>query len=249
MSKLPIVCIPSNYIREPAGAPIHAVRNQYIRALVEVVQCIPLIIPAIGDKFDLRQIADKIDGILLTGAPSHVNPATYGAERDFEPECLDIERDETSLPIIRNAIDLDIPTFAICRGFQELNVTCGGTLHQFVHKLPGHLDHRAQRDLPHEQRYELLRHKVRAQTGGLFEKIGLPQKFDTNSLHQQGIDKLGSGLFVEGIAEDGLIEAVSMPGKRFILGTQWHPEGDFWKNPVDLALLQAFGNVLHGKKN
>ena len=81
----------------------------------------------------------------------------------------------------------------------------------------------------------------------MFERLKLPGEFTVNSIHQQGIDKLGSGLFAEGIcSEDGLIEAVSIPGKRFILGTQWHPEGDFWLNPSSRALFEEFGRVVHG---
>ena len=246
MSHLPVVCIPANRI-DYQDASVHAVKHQYVRPLVEIVNCIPLIIPAIGKDFDLRSIAHKIDGILLTGAPSHVCPTHYGATRDFEESFLDVDRDETDLPLIRTAIEMDIPLFAICRGFQELNVVCGGTLHQYVHKQPGKLDHRAPKDMPPAQQYEALQHNVRTQAGGLFERLGLPQKFQTNSLHQQGIDKLGAGLFVEGVSEDGLVEAVSMPNKRFIFGTQWHPEGDFWLNPVSVSLFEEFARVLGQK--
>ncbi len=245
MSDLPIVCIPCNHVKEPQGIPIFAVRDQYVRPLIEIVKCVPLLIPALGRNFSLKSIAHKIDGILLTGAPSHVDPVNYGATCEFESESLDIDRDQTDLPLIRDVIEMDIPMIAICRGFQEMNVACGGTLHQFVHKVPGKLDHRAPLNLPHAQRYEMHQHNIRTQAGGMFERLGLPQKFSTNSLHLQGIDKLGAGLFVEGICEDGLIEAISVPGKKFILGTQWHPEGDFWLNPVSTALFEEFARVLH----
>ena len=117
MSKLPIVCIPCNRI-EFQKASAHLVKHQYVNALLEVVKCVPLLIPAIGDKFDLKSIAGKIDGILLTGASSNVCPTNYGAERVFDEHDLDKDRDETSLPLIRAAIKMDIPLFAICRGFQ-----------------------------------------------------------------------------------------------------------------------------------
>jgi putative glutamine amidotransferase len=246
MSDLPIVCVPANRV-EFEGASVHAVKQQYTHALTEIVKCVPLMIPAIGKDFDLKSIASKIGGILLTGSPSHVNPSCYGAERDFEPEALDLDRDETNLPLIREAIALDIPMFAVCRGFQELNVVCGGTLHQYVHNLPGMLDHRKPKDAPVSKMYQIQQHNILTQKGGLFERLKLPQKFMVNSLHQQGIDKLGKGLFVEGKSEDGLIEAVSMPGKRFIFGTQFHPEGDFWLNPVSRILFEEFGRVLHKK--
>lgn len=246
MPSLPIVCIPCNRI-EYQKASSHLVKHQYIRPLLEIVKCVPLLIPAIGKDFDLKSIAGKIDGILLTGSSSNVCPAYYGAEREFEGRDLDTDRDETTLPLIRSAIELDMPVFAICRGFQEMNVACGGTLHQFVQKQPGKLDHRGDYSLPVKEQYEIQKHKIRSQKGGMFERLGLPQEFITNSLHQQGVDKPGSGLFVEGISEDGLIEAFSVPKKRFVLGTQWHPEGDFWLNPTSVALFEAFGRALRGK--
>ncbi len=248
----PIVCILANNILQN-NAPAQAVKQQYILPLVEVADAAPLMLPAIGENFSLKSIASRIDGLLLTGSPSHVNPANYGCERLFEDERLDTVRDATSLPLLRDALELDIPTLAICRGFQEMNVAFGGTLHQFVHKLPGKLDHREPEKFRKpensgaKEQYEYQAHNIRAQTGGLFEKLGLPQKFMTNSLHTQGADKIGKGLFVEGICEDGLVEALSAPGKRFFLGVQWHPEGDFRRNPVSKQIFEAFGRALHRK--
>lgn len=243
MARKPLVGIPCSSI-EFQQSPAHAVKHQYVRPILEIVGGVPLLIPAIGKDFDLKDVAGKIDGLLLTGASSNVCPTNYGCEREFEEHDLDKNRDETSLPLIRAAIELDIPMFAICRGFQEMNVACGGTLHQFVQKLPGKLDHRPNYDLPVKERYELQRHKIRTQGSGLFERIGLPPEFTSNSMHQQGIDRLAPGLFVEGICEDGLIEAISVPGKRFILGTQFHPEGDYWLNPASLKMFEAFAKAL-----
>ncbi len=243
MKNKPLICIPCNSI-EFQQVPAHAVKHSYVQPILEIVGGVPLLIPAIGNDFDLKSIAHRIDGLLLTGASSNVCPTHYGATRAFEEHDLDKGRDATSLPLIRAAIELDIPLFAICRGFQEMNVACGGTLHQFVQKLPGKLDHRADDALEEKESYKLQRHKIRTQKGGLFERIGLPQEFTSNSLHQQGIDKLAPGLFVEGVCEDGLIEAVSVPGKRFILGTQFHPEGDFRLNPTSLKLFEGFAEAL-----
>ena len=246
MSK-PVVCIPCNRI-EFQKAPTHAVKNQYVRPLLEIVDCIPVLIPAIGENFDLKSIAHWIDGILLTGSTSNVCPTRYGAKREFEEHDLDISRDETTLPLIQSAIEMDIPLFAICRGFQEMNVALGGTLHQFVQKIPGKKDHRADYTLPMDEWYLPDKHKIHSQKGGVFERLGLPTEFFVNSIHQQGIDRLGTGLFVEGIAEDGIIEAISVPGKRFIFGAQWHPEGDFWVNPPDKILFEEFGRALRKNK-
>ena len=246
-SKIPVVAIPANFL-EFRDAPSHIAKNTYIHALMDVAKCLPIIIPAIGKKFDLKNIAGRIDGILLPGATSNVCPSNYGADREFDEEDLDVERDKTNLPLIRAAIKMDIPLFAICRGFQELNVACGGTLHQHVENLPGKLDHRRNKALPLNEQFLELRHKVHVQKGGIFEKLGLPKEFKTNSLHQQGVNKLGKGLRIEGISEDGIVEAVSYPKKRFVMGVQWHPEADYWLNPSNKKLFEAFAKVLHGKK-
>lgn len=247
MPATPVVCIPCNRV-EFERASAHLVKHQYVRPLLEIVKCVPLLIPAVGADFDLKSIAGKIDGLLLTGSISNVCPSHYGAAREFEERDLDIHRDATTLPLIRAAIEMDMPVIAICRGFQEMNVALGGTLHQHVHKQQGKLDHRGDYSLPVKEQYEVQKHKMRRQKGGMFERLGLPEEFSTNSLHQQGIDKLAPGLFVEAVcSDDGLIEAVSVPGKRFILGTQWHPEGDFHLNPVSRALFEEFGRVVRGK--
>ena len=254
----PIVCILANraLINKAEG---QGIKRQYIVPLIEIAGAAPLILPAIGNSiggkgFSIKSIASKIDGLLLTGSPTHVNPANYNGKREFEDALLDDNRDATSLQLLRDAMELDIPTLAICRGFQELNVACGGTLHQFVHRQPGKFDHRE----PEQYRvdpdakgviaqYEHQAHNIRTQPGGLFEKLGLPQKFMTNSLHTQGVDKVGKGLFVEGICEDGLVEAVSVPGRHFFLGVQWHPEGDYRINPVSKKIFEAFASALHAR--
>lgn len=246
MSSLPVVCIPCNRV-EYQKASSHLVKHQYIRPLLEIVKCVPLLIPAIGRDFDLKGIAGKIDGLLLTGSTSNVCPTHYGAVREFEEHDLDKDRDDTALPLIKTAIGMDIPLFAICRGFQELNVACGGTLHQRVQNQPGKLDHRGDYSLPVKEQLERRAHKIHAQKGGLFERLKLPAEFAANSSHEQGIDQLASGLFAEGISEDGLIEAVSVPKKRFMMGVQWHPEGDFWLNSTSVTLFEGFGLALRGK--
>ena len=243
MSKKPVILIPCNYV-EVQETPAHVVKQQYIRPVVEILKATPLLIPAIGNDFNFQSIANMVDGILLTGSPSHVAPACYGAPRAFAASDLDEARDGTTLPLLKTAIERDIPTFAICRGFQELNVACGGTLHQYVHEVKGKNDHRRNKDIPLPKEYERQAHPVRTEKGGWFEKLGLPAEFKVNSLHTQGIDQLGRGLHIEARAEDGLIEAISMPGKRFILGMQWHPEGDFFLNPPDRKLFEAFAACL-----
>lgn len=241
--KRPIICLPCNII-DLAGLPAHVVRDTYIRAIEEVIGGVPLLIPALGKHFDFADIAKRVDGIMLTGSPSHVSPSCYGEERVFGEEELDLKRDATTLPMIKAAIKMNKPIMAICRGFQELNVVMGGTLHQRVHELPGKNDHRARKGMPLKDIYEMKSHDVLLEKGGMLEKMGLPKKFKVNTLHQQGINRLGKGLRVEALSDDGVIEAISIPGKKFVVGTQWHPEGDWYLNKPSRRILAAFGEAM-----
>jgi len=246
--KKPVVLIPSNIIYNN-GMPCHFVRDTYVQALLEVAGCSPLIMPVTNGTFDFEKVADFVDGILLTGSPSNVCPSNYGAERVFDEKLLDLTRDATTLPLIRRAVEKDLPLIAICRGFQEMNVSLGGSLHQKVQEVPGKRDHREPQSDNLKIVYETPAHKVHTEKGGLFEKIGLPSEFEVNSLHQQGVDRLGNGLHVEAVSDDGLIEAFSVPGKRFILGVQWHPEGDFQLNGSSRKIFEAYGEALRGKQD
>lgn len=243
MKKKPVVAIVCNRIRVD-DTTAHGVKQQYVRPLVEVVGAAPVLLPAIGGDFDFAPLAGVVDGVLLTGSFSNVAPALYGAERKFAEGELDTDRDATVMPFLKTVLERDIPLFAICRGFQELNVALGGTLHQFVHELPGMADHRGDKSLPLEKRFQPGAHDMITAPGGLFGRIGMPGRFAVNTLHNQGIDRLGASLRVEARAPDGLIEAVSVEGKRFALGVQWHPEGDFWLNPSSKILFEAFREAM-----
>jgi putative glutamine amidotransferase len=158
------------------------------------------------------------------------------------PDTLhDPARDAVALPLLRAAVKADLPVLAICRGIQELNVALGGTLHQNLHLVPGRLDHRAPKIEALDERYAHRAHSVALTAGGVFEKLAGARELTVNSLHSQGIDRLGSRLFVEGIAPDGQIEAVSLPQARFIVGVQWHPEFRFADDPFSAKLFAAFG--------
>jgi putative glutamine amidotransferase len=242
MSKIKTVLIPANTI-DYDGLPAHVIRDTYARAVFEVCGAVPLVLPVLGKGLPFDDILAEVDGVMLTGSPSHLAPACYGAPQSFPDKDLDVARDSTTLPLIGRVIALDKPMLAICRGFQELNVAQGGTLHQKIHGIAGKQDHRSI-DGPLQKAYEHQAHKIIAEKGGVFEKIGLPATFTVNSLHQQGIDKLGRDLHVEARAEDGIIEAVSIPGRKFVLGTQYHPEADWKLNPQSVAVLKAFAKNL-----
>ncbi|MBF0643676.1 gamma-glutamyl-gamma-aminobutyrate hydrolase family protein, partial [Pseudomonas protegens] len=147
------------------------------------------------------------------------------------------------LPLLRAAIAAGVPVLGICRGFQEMNVAFGGSLHQKVHELPGYMDHREADDPRIEVQYAPA-HPVAIQPGGVFEAMGLGGEIQVNSIHSQGVDRLAPGLRVEAVAPDGLIEALSVEhSKAFAFGVQWHPEWQVLSNPAYLRIFQAFGDA------
>jgi putative glutamine amidotransferase len=236
----PIIAIPT-CLRKVNERVFHAVNDRYLNAIIDATDCLPILIPAIGVKRDLRPVLDSIHGLLLTGSPSNVHPSQYGAE-PCHPDILhDPERDATTLPLIREAVRRDIPVLAICRGIQELNVALGGTLHQRVHELPGRLNHRSRRDSP-DGPYGPA-HSVVLSAGGILASLAGTTEVMVNSLHSQGIDRQAPALFVEAVAPDGQIEAVSLPEARFVLGVQWHPEFKVLDNPLSRAIFRLFAEA------
>jgi putative glutamine amidotransferase len=148
------------------------------------------------------------------------------------------------LPLLRAAIAAGKPVLAICRGFQELNVALGGSLHQAVHEIPGRLDHREPQDAPPEVEYGPA-HAIAIGPQGLLGRLSGMREAMTNSLHHQGIDRLAPMLMADAQAPDGQIEAVSMPrAKGFVLGVQWHPEWRWAENPLSSAIFTGFGRAL-----
>lgn len=143
-----------------------------------------------------------------------------------------------------------MPVLAVCRGFQELNVVCGGTLHQRVHEVPGLDDHREDDDAPMDTQYGPA-HVVHLTPGGLLHTLaGGRDDVHVNSLHKQGIAQLGAGLAVEAVAPDGLIEAVSVvDAPAFALAVQWHPEWRHAQDPLSTAIFRAFGDACRARRH
>ena len=217
--------------------------EEYIVAVREGVGALPLLIPALDPPLAPEDILASFDGLLFTGSQSNVAPRHYGGRPAREGTLQDERRDATALPLLRAAIEAGKPVICICRGFQELNVALGGTLHQQVHEVPGRFDHREKGETLDEQ-YGLA-HPVTVAEGGLLARILPRRSFEVNSLHGQGIDKLAPPLFADAAAPDGQIEAVSLPGaKGFLLGTQWHPEWRWADNDISRAIFAAFGAAL-----
>jgi putative glutamine amidotransferase len=239
----PIVVIPAcTTLIE--GYVFDAVGRKYTAAVAEVAECQPLHMPVGAGISDIGAILEAADAILLTGSRSNVAPEHYGEETPIKPDALDPFRDALTLPLIRAAVERKKPLFAICRGFQELNVALGGSLHQSVHDVDGHKDHRARYELPLDEMYGPV-HTVSLR-GRLRDWVG-SDKLMVNSLHWQGIARLADGLKPEAFAEDGLVEAVRGPDDAaFCLGVQWHPEWGAKLNPVSASLFRRFGAAARG---
>ena len=217
--------------------------EKYLRAVVTGSKGLPLGIPCLGTGFDSPAILDALDGLLLTGSPSNVEPRHYRGATSREGTMHDAERDLLAFALIPAAIRAGLPLLAICRGFQELNVAFGGSLYQELHVLPGFGKHREDKAEPVEIQYAPA-HEVRFTADGLLARITGRGSAQVNSLHSQGIDRLGDGLLVDAVAPDGLIEAIVLadaPG--FTLGVQWHPEWRVQENEVSMAIFQAFGDA------
>ncbi|HEY4943829.1 MAG TPA: gamma-glutamyl-gamma-aminobutyrate hydrolase family protein [Rhizomicrobium sp.] len=243
--KLPIVGFPCD--RRMLGQhPFHVVGEKYIAAVREGSDALPFLIPVLEPPLTPRDILENVDGLLFTGSPSNVAPKLYGGPDPRPGVMQDEHRDATALPLLTCAIEMGRPVLCICRGFQELNVALGGTLHQHVQEVPGRRDHREPKDVPLDEMYGPA-HDVLVAEGGLFAKLVRERTFAVNSLHSQGIDRLADSLRAEAVAPDGQIEAVSMPeAKGFVFAMQWHPEWAYAENPVSRAIFAAFGEALRG---
>jgi putative glutamine amidotransferase len=225
------------------GMAVHQANDEYVAAVRDGASAIPLLIPSTGMPLDSADLLAAVDGLLFTGAPSNVAPSLYGGIPRSGTE-LDETRDATALPLLRAAIRSGKPLLAICRGFQELNVALGGSLHQHLHEIPGRLDHREPSNVPRDLEYRPAHPVVLVPDGLLAQMSGMRDAM-VNSLHHQGVDRLAPGLKAEAHAPDGQIEAVSLPGaKAFLLGVQWHPEWAFAQDPLSAAIFRAFGASL-----
>lgn len=237
----PIVIVPA-CTRQIGAHPYHTTQFKYVDAVVLGADCAPLLLPALGGQTDFESVLDACDGVMLTGSPSNVHPSHY-REDVLDPSLpQDAARDATTLPLIRAALERGIPLMAICRGFQEMNVALGGSLHQAVQEVAGMQDHRENKDAPLDQQYAEAHEVAIAAGGRLAAILDGAQRLPVNSLHGQGIKRLAPGLRVEARAADGLVEAFSVsdsPG--FTLALQWHPEWRVLENPASMKLFGAFG--------
>ncbi|MBM3535344.1 MAG: gamma-glutamyl-gamma-aminobutyrate hydrolase family protein [Alphaproteobacteria bacterium] len=242
----PLIGIPAG-VKIQDGVSIHTVSEKYLTAVVNGTGGLPMIVPALGsERMDMPDLARRLDGLLLTGGLSNVEPHRYGGGPSRPDTPHDRARDSTTLPLIRACLEEGVAVLAICRGIQELNVALGGTLHQHVHEVDGKRDHRSDKTKPSHERYGHA-HPVTLTPGGFLARALGTAEARVNSLHGQGIDRLAPGLVVEATAPDGLIEAVRAEGHRFAVGVQWHPEYPSLADPVSKVLFDGFAEAARAR--
>ncbi len=237
-SASPIVAIPCD--RRMVGPhPFHMVGEKYITAVRVGANATPLLVPVLSPAIPADDILRIADGLFFTGSPSNVSPKLYGGPSPREGVLQDEHRDSTTMPLLNAAIEAGKPVFCVCRGFQELNVALGGTLHQHLQEIEGRLDHREDKNADLDTQYGPA-HDMIVEEGGVFAQLLPERRFKVNSLHSQGIDRLAPRLRAEAHASDGTIEAVSMPGAKRL------PHCRAMASRMEMAERSRFAGVVCG---
>lgn len=250
----PVIGVIGNYYNLENRFSVQLAGQNNLQAVADVAGALPLIFAGNPDITDIADLLEAVDGILLTGARANVHPRRFGFDPDPKHEPYDEGRDALALPLIEACLERAVPLFGICRGFQEMNVAGGGSLHPEIRELPGRMNHR----MPRLETGEIHpdptvvfadRHEVRLTPDGVFARILGRDLIRVNSLHGQGILDVGDRIVAEGTAEDGTIEAIRVrDAKGFALGVQWHAEYDPQTNPVNRSMFEAFGEAVQAHR-
>jgi putative glutamine amidotransferase len=250
----PVVGVIGNAHRIENRFATQMVGERNLLAVAQVAGALPLMFAASPAITDIGALLDTVDGVILTGARANVHPARFKTVPDQRHEPYDVERDDLALALSEACVARAVPLFGICRGLQEMNVAFGGSLHPEIRDLPGRMNHR----MPRLENGEIHpdpnvifadRHEVSLVPGGAFATILGCETIRVNSLHGQGILQPGERVVVEGLAEDGTIEAIRIAdATSFALGVQWHAEYDPQRNPINRRLFQAFGEALANRQ-
>lgn len=243
MTAIPPLIGISSCTKEVEDLPAANTPMKYIHAMYDIGGGVPVLIPAIGERMDVESLLEHLDGILLTGSLSNIHPSHYGGTEDDSVPPHDPERDALTLRLVRGAVARGVPLFAICRGYQELNVAMGGTLWPQLHESESYTDHRADKTKPRPERYGHS-HMAHFAEGGLLREITGLDEHMVNSLHEQGVRDVAPTLKVDATAPDGYPEALTCPDSPgFVLGVQWHPEALPHDDAVTKAVFTAFGKA------
>ncbi len=237
----PVVGIIGNTYMIAEVHPGHGTGTMNSEAVARVAECMPLIIPADPLYQKVEELLEVCDGFLFTGGRPNVHPEEYGREATEAHGTFDRARDRITLPLIRACVERGQPFLGICRGFQEVNVAMGGSLHPEIRDLPGRNNHRMPTEGTMDERFG-RKHPVTFTPDGPFARLMGAQEVMTNTLHGQGIEEAGPRIVIDGTADDGTPEALYIkdaPG--FTLSVQWHPEHNAAADPVSRPLFTAFG--------
>lgn len=222
--------------------------DEYARALRDCAGAQPVVF-ALAEVGQIPALLALVDGVLLSGSASNVHPAHFGQAVADPALPLDPARDAMTLALVDACLEQAVPLLGVCRGFQEINVALGGSLHQQVHRVDGMLDHREPPERPPDVQYGPA-HCVTFVPGCAFEHWAGGSEARVNSLHGQGIDRLGARVRALGRAPDGLVEAIEIEGAgNFAYAVQWHPEWFCMQNRFDGALFGAFGEACRKRRD
>ncbi|MFQ6553263.1 gamma-glutamyl-gamma-aminobutyrate hydrolase family protein [Aestuariibius insulae] len=239
----PVIGIIGNSYLVNDEYPAHAGGTINTCAVANVADCLPLIVPSDPSMARAEELMEVCDGFLFTGGRPNVHPEEYGEDETPAHGAFDRSRDALTLPLIRALVERGQPFMGICRGFQEVNVAMGGTLHPEIRDLPGRDNHRMPPDGTLEEKFA-LRHMVTLCEGSAFHRLFGAREVMTNSLHGQGIKTPGQRIVIDGTAPDGTAEALHVEGATgFTLSVQWHPEWNAAADPVSRPLFEAFGEA------
>lgn len=240
----PVVGIICNKNTLEGDFQIFAGARMNVQAVSDVTRALPLLIPPDPDAVCIDTLMEICDGFLFTGGRPNVHPEEYGEDYTEAHGVMDRDRDGVALPLIRALVDRGQPLLGICRGFQEVAVAFGSTLHPEIRDLPGRMNHRMPPDGTMEEKFA-IRHPVTLTENGKFHALWGKTEVQTNTLHGQGIKDAGARVIVEGHAPDGTPEAIHIRGAEgFTMAVQWHPEWQADQDPVSRPLFEAFGEAV-----
>lgn len=250
MKKPPtLVWLPADHRLMGSGEktmPFLVLGDKYARAVKVNAGAQPVMFP-LADAQQIPELLELVDGVMLTGSPSNVHPDHFAATVEDPALPLDVERDALTLHLVRACIESAVPLLGICRGFQEINVALGGSLHQQVHALPGKQDHRESHEGPYALQYAPS-HPVQLVPDSVFAQWAGGDSAMVNSVHGQGIDRLAQGLRALAYAPDGLVEAFGVQdATAFAYAVQWHPEWQTSESAFYSAIFAAFGRACRAR--
>ncbi|WP_082654780.1 gamma-glutamyl-gamma-aminobutyrate hydrolase family protein [Janthinobacterium sp. Ant5-2-1] len=238
----PVVLVPLE-TQECEGLDCQLVTKDYLRALVEISGCLPLLAPTCFGSTHIEQYLSMIDGIYITGASSNIDPTLYGQKNSSSNKNQDLQRDLFDILLIRMALKNGIPIFGICRGMHELNIAFGGDIHR-TQNTKSTSEHKNKKGkILLEERYTDI-YNVQLVSNTWFAQLLNQEQFQVRSLCSERIGRLGRGLEPLAYAENGMIEAIHFPTfSQFTLAVQWHPEWQASQSSHSVHLFQAFGDA------